>query len=124
MLCVGPSNISAEVTASQTAVDQSGQDVGRDASSQSSFRISSNGVTNNNEPSRAAATYADATRKPTILSAPLKQAVVSAVYADLQKKKIDAQRTSLFQDYHILPFQTSCLSKVFAKLSLVSHLIL
>jgi len=87
MLCVGPSNISAEVTASQTAVDQSSQDVGRDASSQSSFQISSNGVTNNNEPSRAAATYADATRKPTILSAPLKQAVVSAVYADLQKKR-------------------------------------
>jgi len=83
---------------SQTVLCPSNQDMTCNSLVQGSSQVKSNGTINRSQPSRVTETYADVARKLTTLSAPLKQAVVLAVYADLQ----------LFQDCQILPCRTNC----------------
>jgi len=84
-LC-GPSDINAVDTISQTVLCPSNHDMTCTSLVQGSSQVTSDGTINSSQPSRVTGTYADVARKPTTLSAPLKQAVVSAVYADLQDK--------------------------------------
>jgi len=92
----------------QAAVHAVNQEVVSDSTSEEPPQNNSSGLTDrNSQSSRSAVSYAEVARKPTALSTPLRQAVVSAVYADFEEKDRRARNVVISGLSHVFYFRQS-----------------